>query len=238
MLPYTPIHKLIFNFVKTPFLVATSGNLVDEPICIDAKGAEKKLNIFTDHFYIIQGIFYNRVDDSVVTTIDKKIYTLRRARGLAPYPILLPKESLRTVVGLGAHLKNTLCVNINKYAIVSQYIGDLDNIETIDFFMKHLTILLQLYKAKAEFFLVDMHPNYYTTTFAAASHIPYRAIQHHLAHMASCMAENNLTDNLIGIVFDGAGLGFDGNIWGGEIFIKQNSFKRACHLKYYKTARW
>ena len=234
MLPYTPIHKLIFNFVKTPFLVATSGNLVDEPICIDAKGAEKKLNIFTDHFLHHSRDIYNRVDDSVVTTIDKKIYTLRRARGLAPYPILLPKESLRTVVGLGAHLKNTLCVNINKYAIVSQYIGDLDNIETIDFFHETLNHLLQLYKAKAEFFLVDMHPNYYTTTFAAASHIPYRAIQHHLAHMASCMAENNLTDNLIGIVFDGAGLGFDGNIWGGEMFIKQNSFKRAYHLKYYK----
>jgi len=169
-----------------------------------------------------------------VTTIDKKIYTLRRARGLAPYPILLPKESLRTVVGLGAHLKNTLCVNINKYAIVSQYIGDLDSVETIDFFHETLDHLQSLYNTKAEMFITDMHPEYYSTSFAANSQIPCRAVQHHLSHMASCMAENNLIDNLIGIVFDGAGLGFDGNIWGGEIFIKQNSFKRACHLKYYK----
>jgi hydrogenase maturation protein HypF len=234
MLPYTPIHKLIFNFVKTPFLVATSGNIADEPICVDVKGAEKKLKIFTHHFLHHTRDIYNRVDDSVVTTVEKKIYTVRRARGLAPYPILLPKESLDVVVGLGGHLKNTLCLNIGRYAIVSQYIGDLDNIEAIDFFHETLYHLLQLHRAKTELFLVDMHPGYYTATFAANSNIPYKSVQHHLAHMASCMAENNLTDNLIGVVFDGVGLGIDGKIWGGEIFIKQGSFKRIYHLKNYK----
>ena len=234
MLPYTPIHKLLFHFIKTPFLVVTSGNVIDEPICINAESAEAKLNQFTEHFLHHTRDIYNRVDDSVVTIIERKIYTIRRARGLAPYPILLPKESHKVVVGLGAHLKNTLTLNIGKYAIVSQYIGDLDSVETIDFFHETLDHLQSLYNTKAEMFITDMHPEYYTTSFAANSQIPYRAVQHHLSHMASCMAENNLIDNIIGIVFDGVGLGVDGNIWGGEVFIKQGTFKRIYHLKYYK----
>ena len=234
MLPYTPIHKLLFHFIKSPFLVVTSGNVSDEPICINAESAEKKLNQFTEHFLHHNRDIYNRVDDSVVTIIDKKIYTIRRARGLAPYPILLPKESHKVVIGLGAHLKNTLTLNIGRYAIVSQFIGDLNCVETIDFFHETLDHLQSLYNTKAEMFITDMHPEYYTTSFAANLRIPYRAVQHHLSHMASCMAENNLIDNTIGIVFDGVGLGFDGNIWGGEVFIKQGTFKRIYHLKYYK----
>ena len=234
MLAYTPIHKLLFHFIKTPFIIATSGNIVDEPICIDTKSAEGKLKIFTEHFLHHTRGIYNRVDDSVVTIIEKKIYTLRRARGLAPYPILLPAEAKKVVVGLGGHLKNTICLNIGKFAVVSQFIGDLDSIETISFFHETLDHLLKLYNKKADLYITDLHPDYYTSIFAGNSKVPYKSVQHHLAHMASCMAENNLIDNLIGIVFDGVGLGFDGKIWGGEIFIKEGSFRRIYHLKYYK----
>jgi hydrogenase maturation protein HypF len=234
MLAYTPIHKLLFHFIKTPFIIATSGNIVDEHICISTKSAEDKLKTFTDHFLHHTRDIYNRVDDSVATIVEKKIYTLRRARGLAPYPILLPLEEKNVVVGLGAHFKNTICLNISNFAIVSQYIGDLDSVETITFFQENLNHLLNLYNKKAEVYITDLHPDYYTSTFAANSQIYHKSVQHHLAHMASCMAENNLTDNLIGIVFDGVGLGFDGKIWGGEIFIKEGTFRRIYHLKYYK----
>jgi hydrogenase maturation protein HypF len=236
MLPYTPVHKLIFSFIKTPFIIATSGNLVDEPISINAESAEEKLNIITRHFLHHTRDIYNRVDDSVVTLIENKIYTIRRARGLAPYPILLSKSRADVAIGLGAHLKNTLCLNIDNFAVVSQFIGDLDSFETISFFDETLDHLLKLYNKKASLYLTDLHPDYYTSGYAANSNVPYKVIQHHLAHFASCMAENNLTDNIIGVIFDGVGLGYDGDIWGGEFFIKMGAFKRVYHLDYYKQA--
>ena len=232
MKAYTPLHILLLKYTNTDFIVATSGNLKDEPIVTDNKQAEEKLSLFTNYFLHHNRKIHNGIDDSVATIVNKKIYILRRARGFAPYPVMLPEKIDKNVVGLGAHLKNTICLQTQNYAFVSQYIGDLDNFETTEFYNKTYVKLCNLFKIKPDILICDYHNGYYSSEFAEKSGLDIFKIQHHQAHLFSCMAENGLKNNVIGVVFDGTGLGDDGAIWGSEFFSVKNNVKREFHLQY------
>ncbi len=235
MKSYTPLHVLILNFTNTNFIVATSGNLKDEPIVTEEGEAEKKLSKFTKYFLHHNRRIHNGIDDSVATVINDKIYIIRRARGFAPYPVSMPFESKAETVGLGAHLKSTITLQSKNFAFVSQYIGDLDNFETTEFYNKTYEKMCHLFGISPEIAICDYHINYYSSEFAEKSKFKIKKIQHHLAHMFSCMAENGLKDDVIGIIFDGTGLGKDNAIWGGEIFsMKKGQIIRDFYLKYIK----
>jgi len=236
MLAYTPLHRLIMECTKTDFIIATSGNLKDEPISKTAEEAEKNLSTFTKHFLHHNREIFLRVDDSVATIVKKNLYILRRARGFAPYPIMLKEKLKKTVLGLGAHFKNSVCLAYDNYAFVSQYIGDLNNVETTDFYQEVITHMINLFGQKPEVLLTDLHPDYFSTRFRNILDFSAESIsvQHHEAHFYACMAEHGIMNNVMGVVFDGTGLGTDGNIWGGEIFVLKDKIIRSHHLEVYK----
>lgn len=232
MIAYTPLHKLLLNLINTDFIIATSGNLRDEPITIDEESAEKTLH-FVDLFLHHNRPIHNRVDDSVATVINNQIYILRRARGFAPYPIMLKKSLNKVVLGVGTHLKNTISLGVKNYIFPTQYIGDLDNIKSIKFFEETVDKIQKLFKSKADLIITDLHPDYYTSKYASKINKPQISLQHHVAHFFSVMAENGIEDNCIGIIFDGLGLGCDKKIWGGEIFtFCKGILERYKHIDY------
>jgi len=232
MLAYTPLHKIILNDIKSDFVVATSGNIKDEPLCADEKEAEESLARFTDKFLHHNRKIHSRVDDSVARVVDGAPYVLRRARGFAPYPVMLPVSSEKVIFGAGAHLKSTVSISAGEYAFVSQYLGDLDNQKTADFYDETVKNLKNLYNIEPEVAVCDLHPDYYSSKYASNFKEVYK-VQHHHAHMYSCMAENGLTGDCIGVIFDGTGLGEDGKIWGGEVFLrKDGKLERVTHLDY------
>ncbi|AEI13924.1 (NiFe) hydrogenase maturation protein HypF [Flexistipes sinusarabici DSM 4947] len=234
MKAYTPLHHILFSYLKTDFIVATSGNLVDEPICINEQEAYDKLSHFSKDFLIHNRPIHTRVDDSVITTAGNKEYMLRRARGYAPLPVILPEKTCLCIAGMGAHLKSSITLAKNDYAFTSQYIGDLDNSKTTDFYQEVYEKMKRLFGLKPEILLTDLHPDYFSSKFAQKICTEkIVTIQHHHAHLYSCMAEYGITDNVIGVIFDGTGLGSDGSIWGGEFFLLQKSLSRQFHLKNY-----
>lgn len=234
MKAYTPLHHIFFSYLKTDFIVATSGNLVDEPICINEQEAYDKLSHFSKDFLIHNRPIHTRVDDSVITTAGSKEYMLRRARGYAPLPVILPEKTHLCIAGMGAHLKSSITLAKNDYAFTSQYIGDLDNSKTTDFYQEVFEKMKRLFGLKPEILLTDLHPDYFSSKFAQKICTEkIVTIQHHHAHLYSCMAEYGITDNVIGVIFDGTGLGSDGSIWGGEFFLLQKSLSRQFHLKNY-----
>jgi hydrogenase maturation protein HypF len=168
----------------------------------------------------------------VATVVNDKIYLLRRARGFAPYPVMLPLSVNKNIVGLGAHLKCTLTFKKENYCFVSQYIGDLDDIENIKFYENTYEKMKNLFGIIPDILVSDFHENYYSSEFAKKTKIQTYKIQHHRAHMYSCMAENSLTDNVIGVIFDGTGIGDDGAVWGSEIFSMRGNVEREFHLQY------
>ena len=234
MKAYTPLHYILFSYLKTDFIVATSGNLTDEPICINEREAYEKLSHFSKDFLIHNRPIHTRVDDSVVTTINNEEYMLRRARGYAPLPVILPEKTSLCIAGMGAHLKSSITLAKNDYAFVSQHIGDLDNSKTTDFYKEVYDKMSRLFGLKPEILITDLHPDYFTSKFAEKnSTTKIINVQHHHAHLYSCMAEHGITDNVIGVIFDGTGLGSDGHIWGGEFFLLQKNLSRQFHLKNY-----
>jgi len=232
MKAYAPIHLLLFERFNGDFLIATSGNKKDEPIAIDAESAEKMLGDVCDMFIHNNRDIVNRVDDSLVTFVKKMPYILRRSRGYAPLPVVVENKNKIQIVGLGANLKSTICFLKNDFAFVSQYIGDLENYETQNFYEEVYKRMKNLFEVDPEVLITDLHPNFFTTKFANILGVNTYSVQHHVAHMYSNMAENNLKDNVIGIIFDGVGLGDDGKIWGGEIFVKKGALWREIHLEY------
>jgi len=234
MKAYTPLHYILFSYLKTDFIVATSGNLVDEPICINEQEAYEKLSHFSNDFLIHNRPIHTRVDDSVVTTVGNEEYMLRRARGYAPLPVILPEKTSLCIAGMGAHLKSSITLAKNDYAFISQYIGDLDNSKTTDFYKEVYDKMNRLFGLKPEILITDLHPDYFSSRFAretCAAKIVN--VQHHHAHLYSCMAEHGITDNVIGVIFDGTCLGSDGSIWGGEFFLLQKNLSRKFYLKNY-----
>jgi len=273
MLPYTPLHYLLFhhridtspqrldlkssefsvpsvvkdlNFIA---LVMTSGNLSEEPIVINNDEAIEKLSDIADFFLFHNRDIYMRVDDSIVREYipplappseggDKReVIVIRRSRGYVPYPIELGIE-MPEILGCGGELKNTFTLTKGHYAIMSQHLGDLENYEAIEFFKETLKNLKNSFRVEPVIIAHDLHPDYWTTKFAKElkthnSSLITVPIQHHHAHIASCMAENHIREKVIGIAWDGTGYGTDGAIWGGEFLIADyKEFERAGHFRY------
>jgi len=236
MLPYTPLHHLIFDHIGIP-LVMTSGNVSEEPISAENSEALEKLKDICDYFLFHDRDIYCRFDDSVIKIFDGREMMIRRARGYSPYPIKLGKDIGRQIIfAAGAHEKSTFCFLIKNYAILSQHIGDLDDARSIEFYnsiFKHYRKLFSIKKIDAAAY--DKHPAYASTNFVSKLKNIETGIevQHHKAHIASVMAENNINGNLIGFAWDGTGFGDDGKIWGSEIFeVNHNlNFIRVGHLK-------
>lgn len=231
MLPYTPLHHVLFENLDIP-LVMTSANYSEEPICIDNDEAFERLNSIADYFLIHDRDIYLRSDDSVAIHLTKEMRYLRRSRGIVPQPIFV-KSTGSPILAVGGELKNTVCLLKDDKAIISQHIGDLENIEAYNFFKMTIDHLQRIFNAKPELIVHDMHPQYFSTQWAQMqSDIQTIAVQHHHAHLAACMAENQLTDPVIGIIMDGTGYGTDGTIWGGEILVGDyNNFDRFAHFE-------
>jgi hydrogenase maturation protein HypF len=191
-----------------------------------------RLSGIADWFLLHDRDIATRVDDSVVRNIERKETVLRRSRGFVPQTIDLGIE-MEQVLAVGAELKNTFCLTQGRHAILSQHIGDLENYETIRFFEETLEKMKHLFKVSPKAIAHDLHPGYRSTRMALASDIECRfAVQHHHAHIASCMAENHLSGKVIGVAMDGTGLGSDGTIWGGEFLVADLvGFERRAHLR-------
>ncbi len=232
MLPYTPLHYL---FLNTDFLalVMTSGNISEEPIAIDNEEAFRKLANIADYFLIHNRDIYLRSDDSVTRYMAEEIRIVRRSRGYVPAPIFLRIDSPK-ILALGAEIRNTICLTKGNHAFLSQHIGNLKNQESYDFFKMTARHLKQILDIKPEIVAYDLHPNYLSTQYALEQQEDDKiGVQHHHAHIASCMAEHGLDEPVIGLSFDGAGFGTDGNIWGSEILLVSGAkFKRLAHLDY------
>ena len=232
MLPYTPLHYLLFgDFLTT--LVMTSGNLSEEPIVTSNEDALETLSKIADYFLFHNRDIYMRVDDSVVRAYEERERVIRRSRGFAPHPIDMGRE-LPEILACGAELKNTFCLTKGRYAILSQHIGDLANYETLFFFEETLKNLKKLFRVEPKIVAYDLHPEYLSTKFALQqSGVKLVGVQHHHAHIAACMAENHLREKVIGIAFDGTGYGTDGQIWGGEFLVADfGGFERRGHFRY------
>ena len=236
MLPYTPIHHILFKYIPGP-LVMTSGNISEEPIASGNDDAKKRLKNICDYYLIHNRDIYSRYDDSVIRIFMDKEMVLRRARGYAPYPIKINGHiGNKSILATGAQEKNTFTIVTHKYAISSQHIGDLDTYQSLEFFEDTLKDYKSLFGFD-NFDIVahDMHPDYRSTKIAIDSvknsNILF-PVQHHIAHIASVVAENNLDCPLIGFAWDGTGYGTDGMIWGSEIFeVSSNlDFIRIGHL--------
>jgi hydrogenase maturation protein HypF len=238
MLPYTPLHYLLFSdspdeSSQFRALVMTSGNISEEPIVTSNEEAWERLREVADWFVFHNRDIYMRADDSVVRVFENRERALRRSRGYVPHPVDLGIE-LQEVLACGAELKNTLCLTKGRYAILSQHIGDLENYETLVFFEETLANLKKLFRVKPRAVAHDLHPQYMSTQFALRLPLePKIGVQHHHAHIASCMAENHVSGKVIGVAFDGTGYGTDGKIWGGEFLVADFlSFERRAHLRY------
>jgi len=235
MLPYTPLHHLLLKEVGFP-LVMTSGNLSEEPIAMDNDEALSRLGGIADYFLLHNRDIYSRYDDSVYMVERTEPQAVRRARGYSPYPIFLPFKA-RQVLACGAQEKNTFCLTKDKHAFLSQHIGDMENEETLEHFENTIELYEQLFRIKPEVIAYDMHPEYLSTKYAlqagSEQGLKLIPIQHHHAHVVSCLAENNVESPAIGVAFDGTGYGTDGALWGGEFLIGDfTGFTRAGHLEY------
>ena len=236
VLPYTPLHHLLMKQAGVP-LVMTSGNLSEEPIAQKNSEALMRLGGVADYFLWHNRDIYVTYDDSVVLQAAGETTVIRRARGYAPYPIQ-PGRELGQVLACGAEMKGSFCLTRDNHAFVSQHIGDLENVETLEHFESTIGIYEKLFRIKPAIIAHDLHPDYLSTHYArdraeADTSLKLFPVQHHHAHIASCMAENGTRGPVIGVALDGTGYGTDGNIWGGEILLADyKGFERLAHLEY------
>jgi hydrogenase maturation protein HypF len=236
MLPTTPLHHLIMRDLGFP-VVATSGNLSHEPICTDEHEALSRLEGVADFFLVHDRPIVRPVDDSVVRVVRGREMVVRRARGYAPLPVHL-KTPLPCVLALGAHLENTVALSVGHEAFVSQHVGDLETNEAHAAFRAVAADLPRLYEATPEIVACDLHPDYLSTKYAAhlaaKLNVPLHPVQHHWAHVLSCMAENEVPFPALGVAWDGTGYGPDGTIWGGEFLLAgEKSFERIGHFRQF-----
>ena len=215
MLPYTPLHHILMRELGFP-IVATSGNLSDEPICTDEREALRRLAGIGDLFLVHNRPIVRHVDDSIVRVMLGRELVVRRARGYAPLPVPLLAKVPRSTLGVGAHLKNTVALAREHNVFISQHIGDLESSESLDAFRRVITDFERLFEVTPQAVASDLHPDYLSTKEASRHHNEVIGIQHHLAHIASCMAENEIDGDVLGVSWDGTGFGTDGTVWGGE----------------------
>ena len=232
MLPYTPLHHLLLTDANVP-LVMTSGNLSEEPIAYKDDNALCRLGKIAEYFLVHDREIHMRCDDSVARTIGKQELLIRRSRGYAPQPITLAVPFVQPVLACGAHLKNTFCLGKERHAFMSHHIGDLENYETWDSFAKGIEHFKNLFAIEPALIAHDLHPEYLSTKYArGVDGLTKIGVQHHHAHIASCMVEHGLEGPVIGVAFDGLGYGGDGTIWGGEFLVaKLSGYHRHAHLR-------
>ncbi|YAI82678.1 MAG: carbamoyltransferase HypF [cyanobacterium endosymbiont of Rhopalodia sterrenbergii] len=246
MLPYTPLHHLLLLNLKFP-LVATSGNISDEPICIDEGEVIQRLGHIADVFLVHNRPILRSVDDSVVRVMAGREIVLRRARGYTPLPIILNSEgkmqnaevehspSSISVLATGGQLKNTVAILRGNQVFISQHIGDLNNYQALNTFNQVIDSLKGLYDFEPKIIACDAHPDYLSSQFAQSQSFPVVKVQHHYAHVLSCIAENGITEPVLGVAWDGTGYGEDGTIWGGEfLLITDNGYQRVAHFRPFK----
>ncbi len=235
MLPYTPLHHLLLGALGAP-LVLTSGNVSDEPIAFDDADARTRLGPLVEGFLTSDRPIRTRVDDSVVRSVDGRLQPVRRSRGFVPMPLPLPVPAERPVLACGSELKNTFCLVSGQRAFVSHHIGDLANYETLQSYLDGIAHFRRLFAIDPVIIAHDLHPEYLSTKHAvemaeADPGLDLVGVQHHHAHIASCLADNGRTGSVLGIAFDGLGMGTDGTLWGGEFLIADLlGFERAGHL--------
>ncbi|WP_420628257.1 carbamoyltransferase HypF [Candidatus Leptofilum sp.] len=263
MLPYTPLHHLLLDFqspvptLHTPVLVMTSANFSNEPIVKDNNEAREQLSTLADAFLMHNREIYGRCDDSVVRVIPNPLSVInrpttdngllitdnllpvRRSRGYAPFPVKLP-AAVPPTLAVGGELKSTFCLAKGDYGYMSQHIGDMENLETLDAFATAVSHYKAIFRTEPEKLVCDLHPGYLSTRWAhEQTDVPVVAVQHHHAHVASLLAEHRLDGRtpIIGFSFDGTGYGTDGAVWGGELLLADYAgFERAAHLKYVPLA--
>jgi hydrogenase maturation protein HypF len=232
MLPYTPLHHLLCHHLGAPF-VLTSGNVSDEPIAYRDKDAFRRLAGIADYFLTHDRPIHTRTDDSVVRVVRGREVPIRRSRGYAPQPLLLPRSAPRPILACGAELKNTFCLVKGSYAFLSHHIGDLENYETWCAFEEGVRHFSRLFDVRPQVVAYDLHPEYLSTKYALAlTGVELVGVQHHHAHIAACLADNGESGPAIGVSFDGLGYGLDGTIWGGEFLVADlGGFQRAGHFE-------
>jgi hydrogenase maturation protein HypF len=230
MLPYTPFHYQLFAKTKLDALVLTSGNLSDEPIVTGNQQAIDILGPISDACLLYNREIHNRTDDSVYHLVNQQPRVIRRSRGFAPSPVRV-KQQVEGIIALGAELANCFAVGRNNLVFLSQHIGDLKNFETYEFFLESLRRFKRLFNVESHLLVADLHPDYLSTQYALNTGQPVMRVQHHHAHVAACMAENGIDGPVIGVAFDGTGLGDDGTIWGGEFLLcDYRGYRRELHL--------
>jgi len=246
MLPYSPLHHLLMAELRFP-IVATSGNLSDEPICIDEREALQRLRDIADYFLVHDRPIVRHVDDSVARVVLGREQVLRRARGYAPLPLRLtpgkpatPLGTASPVLAVGGHLKNTVALAIGPQVFVSQHIGDLETAQSYEAFLRVIADFQRLYEADPRIIASDGHPGYLSTQFARSllAGEPGRrgvSVQHHIAHVLACAAENELAPPVLGVSWDGTGYGLDGTVWGGEFFlVTETACRRVAHFRQFR----
>lgn len=237
MLPYMPFHHMLFEHLNTDAIVLTSGNFTDEPIITGNKEALVKFYGKVDAVITYNRKIHNRTDDSVGMLVNDKLRLLRRSRGFAPSSIGT-KFNTEGIFAAGAEFVNCFCIGKGDRAFMSQHIGDLKNLETYEFYKESYELYKRLFRFSPKYIVADLHPDYLSSKFAEElkeqhPEIKLIRVQHHHAHIVSCMAEHQLDEKVIGISFDGVGLGDDGNIWGGEFLINDLSdYNRFSHFEY------
>jgi len=230
LLPYTPLHHLLMKDLDFP-VVATSGNLSDEPICIANDEAVARLAGIADAFLLHDRPIARHVDDSIARIVADRELLLRRSRGYAPLPISASND-LPPVLAVGGQLKATIAVSVGREVFLSQHIGDLETVPAVEAFESVVRDLTDMYDSRVEGIVCDSHPDYTSTRFALRKDQPVMQVQHHYAHVLACMVENELEPPLLGVAWDGTGYGTDGTIWGGEFLrIGNGGFQRVASLR-------
>ncbi len=239
MLPYSPLHHLLMQQLHSP-VVLTSGNVAEEPQCIDNDQALNKLGEIADYFILHNRDIVNRIDDSVIRKLGHEQLIYRRARGYAPAPVLLPSgfSPNKSILACGGEMKNSFCMLKDQQAILSQYMGNLENMQTFNDYLKNLDLYHHLFQFKADAIVIDKHPEYLSSKhgiqLASEKNLPLIEVQHHHAHIASCLVDNNWPldqGKVIGVSLDGLGYGDDDTIWGGEFLL-------ADYQQYSRLARF
>ena len=238
MLPYTPVHLLLFEYDDeyevSDCLVMTSANVSGAPICRTDEDVINEISGFTDLVLSNDRLIRTRADDTVLDFVDGKPYMIRRSRGFAPLPVMISKSGVtadRHVLAIGGELKNTFAIAKGNLIYPSAYVGDMEDIRTVDALTESVKRMVDMLEAKPSLVVCDMHPKYNTTSVAESLGLPVMKVQHHYAHILSCMAESDYLGDVIGVSFDGTGYGTDGTIWGGEYLkCSLTGFDRLGHI--------
>ncbi len=230
-LPYTPLHRLLFETIDFP-LIATSANISDEPIIVKVEEIAHRLGNVVDGILNHNRTIVNAMDDSVIQIAQGRVVMLRMGRGFAPHTLLLTTSIEKDILALGAHQKSAIALGVKKNMVLSGHIGDLGSIEADGYFEKTIQTFKRFYECEPTLFITDLHPHYSSTRYAQEQKKEHYGVQHHYAHILACMAEFGLDEKVLGFAFDGTGYGEDGSLWGGEVMIADvHGFERIGFLK-------